>query len=68
MLTQTWRHSSPEAASVHAASTTASGAGSTRLDSQPSCDAACHTPISSTGTIHGAMACALMVGTEMRFD
>jgi hypothetical protein len=52
-LTFTWVHSSPEAVKVHAALITSTGAGNTRVDSQPSDDEICQTTMSVTGTIHG---------------
>ncbi len=52
-LTFTCVHSSPEAVSVHAALTTSTGAGSTRVLSQPSDDAICQKTMSPTGTSHG---------------
>ncbi|MNT33665.1 hypothetical protein D3C72_1696040 [compost metagenome] len=62
VLTPTCFHNSPERARSQAACNTASGAGSTRFDSQPFCEAACHTTISSTGTIHGATTRASAAG------
>ncbi|KAF1061213.1 MAG: hypothetical protein GAK39_05856 [Variovorax sp.] len=52
-LTFTCVHSSPDTVRFHAAFTTSTGAGSTRVLSQPSDDAICHTTISPTGTSHG---------------
>src|SRR5471032_3479810 len=49
-------HNSPETAKVQKALATAHGSGRMRLDSQPSCDAACQLAISRTGSIHGAKA------------
>jgi hypothetical protein len=53
-LTRTWVHSSPDAASVHPARATSTGAGSTRVDSQPNDDAACQATSSASGTSQGS--------------
>ena len=59
-LTRTWVQSSPDTVRAQAALTTSSGAGSTRVESQPCDEAICHSTMRPMGTAQGKRRCAAL--------